>query len=57
MIFAIQVLDRLIRVVWVGINQSDRIVKDIKNSENCYVFYLIRIIDIQKQFESELFCI
>ena len=49
MTFPIQVRDWLIRVVWVGINQSrTRIVKDIINSENCYVIYLLRIIDIQK---------
>ena len=49
MTFAIQVRDWLIRVVWVGINQSQtRIIKDIINSENCYEIYLICIIDIQK---------
>ena len=48
MTFAIQVRDWLIRVVRVGINQSRiRIVKNIINSENCYVIYLLRIIDIQ----------
>ena len=48
MTFAIQVHDWLIRLVWVGINQSrTRIVKNIINSENCYVIYLLRIIDIQ----------
>ena len=46
--FAIQVHDWFVRVVWVGINQSQaRIVKDIINSENCYVIYLLHIIDIQ----------
>ena len=48
MYFAIQVRDWLIYVVWVGINQSrTRIVKNIINSESCYVNYLLRIIDIQ----------
>ena len=48
MTFAIQVRDWLIRVVWVGINQSQtRIVKVIINSENCYVIYLLQIIYIQ----------
>ena len=51
MTFAIQVHDWLIGVVRVGINQSQtRIVKDIINSENCYVIYLLRIIDIQISF-------
>ena len=46
--FAIQVRDWLIRVLWVGINQSrPRIVMVIINSENCYVIYLLRIINIQ----------
>ena len=54
MTFAIQVRDWLIRVVWVGINQSrTRIVKNIINSENCYVIYLLRIIDIQIYFVVE----
>ena len=36
---------------FVGINQSQtRIVKDIINSENCYVIHLLNIIDIQKWF-------
>ena len=49
MTFAIQMRDWLICVVWVGINQSrTRILKDIINSENCYIIYLLRIIDIQK---------
>jgi hypothetical protein len=48
MTFAIQVCDWLICVVSVGINQSQtRIVKDIINSENFYVIYLLRIIYIQ----------
>ena len=39
----------LICMVWVGINQSQtRIVKNIINSENCYVIYLLCIIDIKK---------
>ena len=55
--FAIQVHDWLIFVVWVGINQSrTRIVKDIINSENCYVIYLLYIIDIQKGFILATFC-
>ena len=46
MTFAIQVHDWLICVVFVGINQlQTRIVKDIINSENCF---LLRIIDIPK---------
>ena len=50
MTFTIQVCDWLIIVVWVGINQTrTRIVKDIINSENFYVIYLLRIIDIQNQ--------
>ena len=49
--FAIQVHDWFVRVVWVGINQSQaRIVKDIINSENCYVIYLLHIIDILNYF-------
>ena len=45
---AIQVRDWLILVVWVGINQSQtRILKNIINSENCFVIYLLRIMDIQ----------
>jgi hypothetical protein len=48
MTFAIHVCDWLIRVVWLGINQSrTRIIKDFVNSENSYVIYLLRIIDIQ----------
>ena len=48
MSFTIQVRHWSIRVVWLGINQSrTRILKDILNSENCYVIYLLRIIDIQ----------
>ena len=48
MTFAIQVRDWLICVVWVEINQSQtRIVKDIINSENFYVIYLLQIIYIQ----------
>ena len=48
MTFVIQVRDWLIRLVRVGINQSqNRIVKDIKNSENYYVIYLLCIIDKQ----------
>ena len=48
MTFAIQVRDWLIRVVGVGINQSrTRIVKVVINSENCYVIYLLCIIDLQ----------
>ena len=36
-----------------GINQSGtRIVKNIINSENCYVIYLLCIIDIQKHKSS-----
>ena len=51
MTFVIQVHDWLIRVVWVGINQSrTRIVNDIINSENCYVIYLLRIIDMKNKF-------
>ena len=47
MTFANQVSNWLIRVVWVGITQSQtRIIKDIINSENCYAIYLLRIIDI-----------
>ena len=43
----IQVRDWLIRGVWWGINQSRaRIVKDILNSENCYIIYLLCFIDI-----------
>ena len=50
MTFAIQVHDWLIRGVRGRINQSRaRIVKDIINSENCYIIYLLRIIDIQKK--------
>ena len=46
--FEIQVRDWLIRGVWGGINQSRaRIVMDIVNTENCYVIYLLRIIDTQ----------
>ena len=41
--------DWLIRMVLVGINQSQtRIVKDIINSKNYHVIYLLHIIDIQK---------
>ena len=48
MYFVIQVRDWLICVVWVGINQSrTRMLKNIINSENCYVIYLLYIIDIQ----------
>ena len=49
MTFAIQVRDWLIPGLWGGgINQSQaRIVKDIMNSENCYVIYLLHIIAIQ----------
>ena len=55
MTFAIQVRDWLICVVWVEINQSQtRIVKDIINSENFYVIYLLRIIDIQNIFNLNL---
>ena len=51
MTFANQVCYWLIRVVWSGINQSQtRIVKDILNSDNSYVFYLLCIIDIQNIF-------
>ena len=51
MTFAIQVCDWLICVVWLGINQSrTRIIKDIVNSENSYVIYLLLIIDIQNIF-------
>ena len=44
--------DWLIWGVWGEINQScARIVKDIMNTEKCYVIYLLRIIDIQNRFE------
>ena len=47
--FAILICDWLICGVWRGINQSRaKIVKDIINSEKCYVIYLLHIIDIQK---------
>ena len=56
--FAIQVRDWLIRVLWVGINQSrPRIVMVIINSENCYVIYLLRIINIQILYYRYLICI
>ena len=46
MTFGIQVNDWLICRVWGGMNQSrDRIVKDIINSKNCYIIYLLHIID------------
>ena len=48
MTFAFLVRDWLIRGVWEGINQSQaRFVKDIMNSEKCYVIYILHIIDIQ----------
>ena len=56
MTFAIQVHDWLICVVWLGINQlRTRILKDIINSENWYVIYLLRIIDIKKNIFVCLF--
>ena len=51
MTFAYLVHDLLIHGVWGVINESRaRIVKDIMNSEKCYVIYLLRIIDIQNIF-------
>ena len=48
MYFSIKVRGWLICFVWVGINQSrTRKVKNIINSEHCYVIYLLHIIDIQ----------
>ena len=48
MTFAILVRDWLILVVWGLINQSTaRIIKTIMNSENFYLIYLLRLIDIQ----------
>ena len=47
MTFAYLMRDWLICGVLGGINQSRaRFVKDIMNSEKCYVIYLLRIIDI-----------
>ena len=47
--------DWLIHGVWGGINQSQaRMVKDIMNSENFYIIYLLRIIGIQKLFQVYL---
>ena len=55
MTFVKLVHDWLIRVVWVGINQSRaRIVQDIMNSDKCYIIYLLRIIDIQIIFYAIL---
>ena len=49
MIFAIQVRDWLIRVVRLGINQSQaRIIKDIINLE--ILIYLLHIINIQNMY-------
>ena len=43
--------DWLICGVWGGINQSQaRIIKDIINSENCYIIYLLCIFDIQNTY-------
>ena len=57
MTFAIQVSDWLICVVWVGINQSQaRFVKDIINSEFFFVIYLLHIIDIQIDINSQKDC-
>ena len=50
MTFAYLVRDWLIRGVLGGINQSGaRFVKDIMNSENCYVIYLLLIASQWKQ--------
>ena len=55
MIFAYLMRDSLICGVWGRINESQaRFVKDIMNSENCYVIYLLHIIDIQINFLTHL---
>ena len=51
MTFAYLVHDWLIRGVF---NQSQtRFIKDIINSEKCYIIYLLRIIDIQKELAKD----